>query len=93
MALISVDGIYKDGRVELAERPEGVEGPARVIVTFLPANKPETGLPDEQAPSDLDQAGKLPPRKGGIWRGKVWIADDFDTLPDDIAEAFGMGPG
>ena len=26
----------------------------------------------------------------GIWRGKVHIADDFDELPDDIAEAFGM---
>jgi hypothetical protein len=80
MALISVDGIYKDGRVELAELPEGVEGPARVIVTFLPANKPEVH-------------GPLPPREGGQWKGKIWIADDFDTLPDDIAEAFGTGPG
>lgn len=26
----------------------------------------------------------------GIWRGQVHIADDFDELPDDIAEAFGM---
>ena len=26
----------------------------------------------------------------GIWKGKVWMADDFDELPDDIAEAFGM---
>jgi prevent-host-death family protein len=25
----------------------------------------------------------------GIWRGQVEIADDFDELPDDIAEAFG----
>jgi len=25
----------------------------------------------------------------GIWRGRVHIADDFDELPDDIAEAFG----
>ena len=25
----------------------------------------------------------------GIWRGRVHIADDFDDLPDDIAEAFG----
>ena len=30
------------------------------------------------------------PRQGGQWKGKVWIADDFDELPDDIAEAFGM---
>jgi prevent-host-death family protein len=25
----------------------------------------------------------------GVWRGRVWMADDFDELPDDIAEAFG----
>jgi prevent-host-death family protein len=25
----------------------------------------------------------------GIWRGQVWMADDFDELPPDIAEAFG----
>jgi prevent-host-death family protein len=29
-------------------------------------------------------------RKPGGWKGKVWIADDFDELPPDIAEAFGM---
>ncbi len=25
----------------------------------------------------------------GVWRDRVRIADDFDELPDDIAEAFG----
>jgi len=25
----------------------------------------------------------------GAWRDRVRIADDFDELPDDIAEAFG----
>jgi len=25
----------------------------------------------------------------GIWKGQVHIADDFDELPDDIADAFG----
>jgi prevent-host-death family protein len=25
----------------------------------------------------------------GIWRGQIHIADNFDELPDDIAEAFG----
>jgi len=29
-------------------------------------------------------------RKPGAWKGKVWIAPDFDELPPDIAEAFGM---
>ena len=26
----------------------------------------------------------------GVWEGKVKIADDFDELPQDIAEALGM---
>ena len=29
------------------------------------------------------------PRVGGQWAGRVRIADDFDTLPDAIAAAFG----
>lgn len=33
--LTTVEGIYKQGKVELAEVPEGVEG-SRVLVTFLP---------------------------------------------------------
>jgi prevent-host-death family protein len=32
------------------------------------------------------------PRVGGQWKGQVKIADDFDDLPLDLAEAFGMEP-
>lgn len=28
----------------------------------------------------------------GAWRDKVRIAPDFDELPDDLAEAFGVNP-
>jgi len=28
------------------------------------------------------------PRRGGQWRGKVNIADDFDELPEELAAAF-----
>jgi prevent-host-death family protein len=30
------------------------------------------------------------PRLGGQWKGRVRIAEDFDTLPADIAAAFGI---
>ena len=30
------------------------------------------------------------PRKGGQWKRRVRIADEFDSLPDDIAAAFGV---
>ena len=28
------------------------------------------------------------PRVGGQWRGKIWIADDFDDLPPELEAAF-----
>lgn len=31
------------------------------------------------------------PRRPGALKGKIGIAEDFDRLPDDIAEAFGSG--
>ncbi len=30
------------------------------------------------------------PRTPGAWAGRVVIHDDFDDLPDDLAEAFGL---
>lgn len=29
-----------------------------------------------------------PVRRCGAWKGRVWIADDFDELPEEIAAAF-----
>jgi len=34
--------------------------------------------------------GPKGPRKPGSMAGEIWIAPDFDSLPDDIAAAFGM---
>ncbi len=31
-------------------------------------------------------------RRPGALKGKIKIADDFDELPPDIAEAFGLDP-
>ena len=28
------------------------------------------------------------PRRPGGWKGRVWIAEDFDELPVDVAAAF-----
>jgi prevent-host-death family protein len=28
------------------------------------------------------------PRKPGSWKGRVWIAPDFDELPPEVAAAF-----
>lgn len=36
MALLTVEGVYKNGRIELKEMPTEVPSDARVLVTFLP---------------------------------------------------------
>jgi hypothetical protein len=40
--LKTIEGIYRDGKIDLAESPEGVNG-AKVIVTFLPPDNPNVG--------------------------------------------------
>jgi hypothetical protein len=40
MGMLTVEGIYKDGKVELVEQPVGIGDSARVLVTFLTANEP-----------------------------------------------------
>jgi len=34
------------------------------------------------------QSVTLQPRRPGGWEGKVWMADDFDTLPDEVIDSF-----
>jgi prevent-host-death family protein len=34
--------------------------------------------------------GVAAPRTAGILEGQIWIAPDFDELPEDMAEAFGV---
>jgi prevent-host-death family protein len=34
--------------------------------------------------------GPAQPRTPGSLAGQIWIAPDFDSLPDDMAEAFEM---
>ena len=36
----------------------------------------------DRSPRDLSQ---------GIWKDQVWMAEDFDVLPDDIMKAFTDG--
>ncbi len=40
MSLLTIEGTYKDGQIQLAERPHLPEAEARVLVTFLPGGRP-----------------------------------------------------
>ena len=41
MALLALEGVYEDGKIELKEQPAGVRK-ARVVVTFLPEEESAT---------------------------------------------------
>jgi hypothetical protein len=58
-----------------------------VVVLDDPVDLPE-GTPVNVEVVGLTPAGSQR-RRGGQWKGRVQIADDFDQLPDDLAEAFG----
>ena len=46
------------------------------------AGKPVAKL----VPYDLDKSPRT--LGAGAWKGKIWMADDFDDLPDDLLNLF-----
>ncbi|HTS51160.1 MAG TPA: type II toxin-antitoxin system prevent-host-death family antitoxin [Bryobacteraceae bacterium] len=69
-----------EAKAELSALIEAVQKGNEVIIAK--AGKPVARLVAFHGP------GK--PRKPGSMAGEIWIAPDFDTLPDDMAEAFGI---
>jgi prevent-host-death family protein len=67
-------------KAELSALIEGVQNGEEVILAK--AGKPVARLVPYKGPSR--------PRKPGVMRGEIWISPDFDILPDDMAESFGV---
>ena len=58
-----------------------------VVIPDEPVNVPEgTTVRIEVIKSDQHQTS---PRVGGMWKGQVVIADDFDVLPADLRMRLG----
>jgi hypothetical protein len=57
-SLLTVAGVYRDGKVEFAERPSGVAEDAPVLVTFLPANQGSESEPSADAAEDARRAAR-----------------------------------
>ena len=75
--LKSVEGIYKDGKVELLEQPEALTE-TRVIVTFLPENESNTGTVNlRERGIDQAQAAELRWRLGAI--AEDWNAPGMEA--------------
>jgi len=69
-----------EAKAELSALIEAVQNGNEVIIAK--AGKPVAKLIAFRASSR--------PRTPGSMAGEIWIAPDFDTMPDDIAEAFGI---
>ncbi len=63
-----------------------------VVVPNEPLTVPEgTQVTIEIAIPEIDEMDEsFAPRQGGWLKGQVIIAPDFDELPNEIREAFGM---
>ncbi len=63
-----------------------------VVVPSEPLTVPEgTHVTIEIATPDIGQTDSSKgPRQGGWLKGQVTVAPDFEELPDEIREAFGM---
>lgn len=73
----TVEGVYKQGKVELAEVPDGVEG-SRVIVTFLPNGN---GAPAAPQKGEMLRLGMFPQLRE--LTDEDFKAAEFHGDPDD----------
>lgn len=82
--LTSVEGIYRNGRVELVESPTDVVEGARVIVTFVPSNSIDLasqGIDKAQAEVLRTSLGTF----AEDWTNpQMSIYDDYDTAKANL---------
>jgi len=71
-----------EAKTQLSKLVERVEAGEEIVITRR--GKPAARLVPECTGNGFASLA-------GAWRGQVRIADDFDELPDDLADALGMG--
>lgn len=82
--LTTVEGIYRDGKIELVEQPPHVHNEARVIVTFL-----ESGQVDLASRGiDQAQAAELRARLGAF--SEEWDSTEMDIYDNYDAHKSGI---
>ena len=70
-----------EAKSNLSKLVARVEGGEEIVITRRGAPAARL-VPERQGGGFASLAGS--------WRGRVRIADDFDELPDDLAESLGM---
>jgi prevent-host-death family protein len=72
-----------EAKTQLSRLVERVEAGEEVIITRR--GKPAARLVPERSGEGFASLA-------GSWKGRVRVADDFDELPNDLADALGMNP-
>jgi prevent-host-death family protein len=72
-----------EAKTQLSKLVERVEGGEEIVITRR--GEPAVRLIPERRRGGVASLA-------GVWQGRVRIADDFDELPDDLAESLGMRP-
>lgn len=67
-----------EAKAQLSQLLDAVQRGERVVISR--AGRPVAELTPYQSDTR--------PRQLGGWAGQVWIADDFDELPDDVLADF-----
>jgi len=70
-----------EAKTKLSQLVKRAERGEEIVITRN--GKPAVKLEPVPSPASLSSVR-------GVWRGRVRIAQDFDELPDDIAEALGI---
>lgn len=82
--LKSVEGVYRDGKIELTERPEDIRDETRVIVTFLETSHidlRERGIDASQAAALREQLGSFAEE----WDSPdMELYDNYDAAKDKL---------
>lgn len=72
-----------EAKTQLSQLVQRAEAGEEIVITRH--GKPAARLVAERRGSGFASLA-------GVWRGKVKIAEDFDEMPDDIADSLGMRP-
>ena len=74
--LTSIEGVYRDGRIELVEQPTNVQNDTRVIVTFLQRGQVDLRTRGIDAQQAADLRAQLAPF------ADEWNSPDMDVYDD-----------
>jgi hypothetical protein len=77
--LQSVEGIYRNGTIELLETPHNIHE-SRVLITFLATSESNSIEPKASPPEKKKRNGF------GILKGKISMSDDFDEPLEEFEE-------